>query len=322
MTRILRPDSNPTRTSALNAIKSRRDALPIAELPFTNAAIQWLDTFYPDFNLAVSDLNRTRAEQTAQTVVVAQLRPAARMWVNHGYQGVVNACIRGEYLRTVLSYYGLDNNAMGGPDMDTDQRIINAYRAYVDGEAARIAAGGTAMPFPAQADIALRADAFEAANIVQGTLKNAFDDAQEKMAQLNVETDQLLLRLWNEIEAVYDKGDKPSMRRKAREWGVVYVPSPGQTPTPDDWSAMGTVRSSEGDVLKGAQASYVGTDIIATSNAEGVFYMPAIEPGTYTLQVALPGYMPYEQPIVITGDEVLRLEVILSPMAPPPPPMP
>lgn len=313
MTRILRPDANPGRTSALNAIKTRKDALPAADLPFTASAIDWLDTFYPTYGLALNEVNRTKAEQTAQTAVVIPLRSEARMWINHGYQGVINATLRGEYLRTDLSYYGLDNTAMGAPDMTSDQSIIDAGKAYVNGEANRIAAGGTAMPFPTQASIVLRATAFENASVIQGTLKNAYDNALEVMATLNLETDMLLLRLWNEIEAVYDKGDKASMRRKAREWGVVYVPSPGQTPTPEDWSAIGMVLNNAGARLAGAVATYLGTDISATTDANGLFFMPPIDPGTYPLQVTFPGHLPYMQPIIITAEEVARVEVMLTP---------
>lgn len=320
MSRIDRPDSNPTRTSALNAIKTRRDALPPTELPFTSAAIAWLDTFYPNFNLAVTELNRTKAEQTAQTVVVAQLRVAARMWVSHGYHGVINATFRGEYLRTALSYYGLDNNAKGAPEMGTDQSILDASNAYVNGETARIAAGGNAMPFPAQGDIMTRVTAFQNSNIVQGTLKGAYDLSQENMALLNVETDQLLLRLWNEIEAVYDKGDKPSMRRKAREWGVVYVPSPGEIPGPDEYSVKGTVTDQLTAMpLADVVMSLDGTNVLVTTDSEGHYYLPFTTAGNYTLRASKEGYMDYLQPVTIADNTLPEVNIALKREEPPMP---
>jgi len=36
------------------------------------------------------------------------------------------------------------------------------------------------------------------------------------------------MRLWNTIETAFNNGYRPSMRRKAREWGVIYTIAKGE----------------------------------------------------------------------------------------------
>jgi hypothetical protein len=93
-------------------------------------------------------------------------------------------------------------------------------------------------------------------------LKTAYDTAQEAVNELNPDADKVILRMWNEIETTFDTGDKPSMKHKAREWGVVHIPTPGETPTADDYSVVGGATDSTTNLpLANVVVELIGTGV-------------------------------------------------------------
>jgi len=306
------PQSNKARLSAIRVVKDRKDATPPALVPLMGGTQTQLDTFHPIYNGLMLAVGSARALQTEQSAVTTPLRNAARLWVGHGYQALINAVIRKQFSASVLGHYLLPSTAKGAPDMGTEQAIIDAFNAYEAGEAARVAAGGMAISFPAGTDISTHVSDFRAANLIQAERKDAYDNAQEALAAQNPEADRLILKLWNEIEAAFDKGDKPSMRRKAREWGVIYVPSPGETPSPEDYSVMGRILDSlTRQPLAEVEVSLDGTTVSVTTDSDGNYYIPFTTAGSYTLRASLPGYITHTQTVTIADDTLPEVNIAL-----------
>jgi hypothetical protein len=310
------PRSNNARHSALRILRDRKDATPAAEVPLLPALQTELDAFEPSYASLMQRVNQTRSAQSTQTALTTPLRNAARMWVSHGYQALINATLRGQFPVTVLNLYGLPNNAKGAPDMGSEQAIIDAFNAYEAGETARTASGAAPINFPAMTDINDRVDAFRSANLQQAAFKDALDNAQEDIAAVNPDADRLILRLWNSIEAAFDKGDKASMRRRAREWGVLYVPAAGETPTPEDYSAKGVITdAATGLPLSDVEVGLDGTSVSATTDSEGRYYLPFTTAGSYTLRASLDGYTDGTAPVTITDSTLPEVNLALNPEA-------
>ena len=47
------------------------------------------------------------------------------------------------------------------------------------------------------------------------------------------DTDDLILDIWDQVEFFFRKDEASSKRRKAREWGVVYVNDEGEEEEPE-----------------------------------------------------------------------------------------
>jgi hypothetical protein len=62
--------------------------------------------------------------------------------------------------------------------------------------------------------------------------KDKFDDEQGDIPALLPAVDKVIKDIWDHIEFTLRDEDGPSRRRKAREWGVVYVQRPGEEPDP------------------------------------------------------------------------------------------
>ncbi len=317
------PNSNATRDTALTVCKNKMGAVPVVAVPFAPAKGLQLTTQQPAYHALIATSNLAKFNQTLQSAVVAPLRYTARLWVSHGFQALINACIRGQFDKQVKNLYGMAIDAIKIPNLDAEAAIEQAAITYNDGEAARIAVGGDPITFPDLADINTHVDALNAANLIQSAYKMTYDEAQESLAASNPAVDLLVLQLWNSIEATYDTGNKPSLRRKAREWGVVYVPNPGEIPSGDDYSVIGKMT----DAVSGLPLSEVeliltngplGVDY--TTDADGMYYLQVVSSGSYNLTATLAGYEPFATVVEVIEGDVLELNISLTPIAPPAPP--
>jgi hypothetical protein len=244
--------------------------------------------------------------------------------VSHGFQALIDACIRGQFLNTVKNLYGLPIDGKAGPLLNSDLEITQAAVTYNDAESQRRLAGDVPISFPDLLDINVHVDAFKDGNQAQSILKGIYDEAQEALAAADPAADLLILRLWNAIEANYDKGDKPSMRRKCREWGVVYVPSKGETPSGEDFSVIGEITNAQTKLpLAYAQVTLSNGLVSHTfiTDADGMYYIPPVDSGTYDLEVYLSGYVSAIKPLTVVEGEVQELNVLLTPDGPVPPVM-
>jgi protocatechuate 3,4-dioxygenase beta subunit len=81
---------------------------------------------------------------------------------------------------------------------------------------------------------------------------------------------------------------------------------------------FGTVKDEQGAVLKGAivrvtSPALIGGSVTMTTNDRGQLRFPALTPGTYTVDVELPGFAPYhEDDILLGAGATLSRHVVLN----------
>ena len=68
----------------------------------------------------------------------------------------------------------------------------------------------------------------------QTSKKDAYDKEQEDVDNLRETAADIILDVWDEVEFTFRKNTASSKRRKAREYGVVYITRPGEEPEPVD----------------------------------------------------------------------------------------
>jgi hypothetical protein len=222
------PYTTPSRYNALRNAKTKKDNTP-GQTVIQPATVLKLDAAEPQLKALILAANLAKNAQTAATDIVDPLFISCRMWYSQLIQHMNDAIDRGEFLPTVRALYGINVSDATVPKIDSYDDLKTRGQQLIDGEAARIAAGGTAMTFPTVADFkTLQFDPFNAKLVLQSTAKDAYDDSLEAIENKNAEFDELILRIWNEIELAFSNEAFPSRRRNAREWGVVYVPNKGE----------------------------------------------------------------------------------------------
>ncbi len=312
------PNSNAKRSRALKAATDRKSITLPADMPLTAATVTRLDVFFPQYKTKQLAVNTALAAQSLLTGQVKAAKLTAGYFVADMIDALQNAIRRGTFNEGVRSLYSLPVNKPLRPEIITEQDVLDWGERVHDGETARIAAGGTAIGFPTLAEVDAAVNNFRTLNLSQAAAKTTYDNAQEALVEANIEADKLILKIWNELEAAFDVGDKPSVRRKAREWGVVYVPSPGETPSPDDYSIMGTVTdSAAGNPLEDVAVLINGTPVIEVTGADGKYFIPVQTPGTYDITFYKGTYQPKDvSGVVVVAGAITTVNAVLDPAGP------
>ncbi|MEK6616195.1 MAG: hypothetical protein AABZ32_08815, partial [Bacteroidota bacterium] len=217
------PGTDETRNLALSAAKTKKDNTASADIVITPNTITRLDAMQPLLSSAMQARGSALQAQSTATSAKNTAQERARMFVSHFIQTFNNGVEREVFPAAHRAFYQLDVSSNSGPEMDTEALVTLWGQRLITGDAARIAAGGTPMAMPTIAQVTVECNSFDTADIAQSTTKDAYDTAQEIISDMRINADLLILRIWDEVETAFNDEEISSKRRKAREWGVVYV---------------------------------------------------------------------------------------------------
>lgn len=317
------PNSNSERNNAVKRAYERVNQVPPpAEIPFTPTTLSKLDFGYAEYQTKLNAAAAALGLQTEATASVNETRKMASYFVADMLEAMQRAVRRGTFAPSARAYYQLPVAESQIPPMRTETEVLEWGAKTIAGETNRIAAGGNAITFPDLAEVTTAFDAFKNANLAQAERKTEYDNAQHAVTSLNEDADKLILKLWNETETFFDEGDKPAMRRKAREWGVVYVPSAGETPSPTDFSLMGKATLEDGTAVADVSLSLSNSTagLQTFTDPGGNYYFGVVAGGTYQLLATKEGFDDVLiTGIVITDGQLAELDVLMQPTEPEPP---
>ncbi|MBI4930441.1 MAG: hypothetical protein HY841_06740 [Bacteroidetes bacterium] len=287
------PDSDEKRNIALSGAKTKKDNTAPANIAITPNTITRLDAMQPLFSsLMQARANKLQA-QTDSTTVKETAQARARMFVSHFIQAFNNGVDRGMFPPSHRAFYQLDVNSNSVPDISTEPLLTQWWQRLIDGDAARIAAGGAPMAMPTIAEVTFEYNAFKNANIAQSTAKNNYDSAQEDVEDQREEADKIILKVWDEVETFFNEEPITSKRNKAREWGLVYVSTVKTTIRGKGRHAVTAA------ALAGMSARLVETNESAVTDANGDFELVTGFVG--------PGNMEFAKPLFVTDTKALNI---------------
>lgn len=222
------PRTTASRNNALHNAKTKKDNTP-GQTVIQAATVTRLDLAEPELKGLIQDSNNALQAQTDATDLLDPIFASCKMWYSQLIQHMNDAIARGEFTASVRAFYGIDVSDATVPEINSYDDLKTRGQQLIDGEAARVSAGGTLMTFPTVADFnTLQFTPFKNKLAAQSTAKDGYDNSLEAISNKNADYDDLILRMWNEIELAFYNETPPSLRRNAREWGVVYTPNKGE----------------------------------------------------------------------------------------------
>jgi hypothetical protein len=222
------PRTAEGRYNAFRNARTKKNNTP-GQTVIQTATVTRLDLAEPQLKGLIQARNNALQAQTNATNLTQPVFISCRLWYSHIIQHMNDAIARGEFEPSVRAFYGIDVSDEAVPVISSNDDLKTRGQQLIDGEAERITAGGTAMTFPSVADFNTEQFApFTTLLAAQSTAKDAYDDSLEDIEDKNEDYDDLILRMWNEIELAFYNETPSSLRRNAREWGVVYAPSKGE----------------------------------------------------------------------------------------------
>lgn len=224
------PRTDDERNEALKNAKEKADSTDPAELAFGADTLVRLNAFLPDWEKEMGERGEALGKQSTASEEEDEAMAEAHKYMSHFWQVFNLAIERDVYEAGDRGYYQAPVNNSEIPWTLNESQILLWGQRLIDGEAARIAAGGAAMVNPSIDDVIPKYNTYVTAHNAQSGLKDEFDKEQEDVEALRPDADDLILDIWDEVEFTFRKDDPPSKRRKAREYGVVYVSRPGEEP--------------------------------------------------------------------------------------------
>lgn len=189
-----------------------------------------LASFLPQFETELTERGIALRDQAEATRAKDLKKDQGRMYCAHFFQVFNLAVARGMYSAADRAYYQLDVNQESLPVLTAETDVMLWLERIVKGENARVMAGGIPMSHPSVAEIETLKSEYDVTLATASTEKDQYDKETEDVANLRNAADALIREIWDEVEFHFRKSEDTSLRSKAREWGVVYINRPGETP--------------------------------------------------------------------------------------------
>ena len=216
------PRSDDQRSTALDTCNTKYQATASPNRLITPGQFVTLGSILSPWRGARAALGPALAAQTAATGLCNTCFTACTRLNSHFIQVLNLAIERGVLPASVRAYYELPVSQAEVPLMNTAADALQWADKLSAGEIQRIAAGGLALAWPTIGQVDAAAGELQANENLQSTAKDAYDLAQEAVADQRPAVDDLIKDLWDTIEFNLRTEEPSSLRRKAREWGVVY----------------------------------------------------------------------------------------------------
>ena len=161
----------------------------------------------------------------------------ARMYISHFLQVLNLAVIRGEIERSQKELYKLDPKSNALPDLTTEDGLIEWGQNIIDGEQQRTAAGGFPIYNPAINKVKVHFEMFKEDYTSHLLHKKTHSRVFEDTESLRKQVDEIILSIWDQVEAFY-KDELPYAKlRKCQAYGMIYYYRRGEaklTPETDE----------------------------------------------------------------------------------------
>ena len=146
------------------------------------------------------------------------------MYESHFMQVLLMAVTRGEIKRSNLKLYGLEENATMIPVDNSIGSITEWGPKIISGEKNRVKKGGRPIYNPTIGMVETHFDIFKEAYDKQKTLQKRTGEMEQRLKEIRPEIDELILRIWDQIEAHFSEEGKLVIDRVAdcERFGIRY----------------------------------------------------------------------------------------------------
>ena len=150
------------------------------------------------------------------------LQYRASMYLSHFIQVLLMSVERGEIKRKQLPLYGLNEDATSLPNIKSADGLLLWGPQIIAGEKERVKHGGKPIYNPSIGMVATHFDIYNEAYTAQRKLQERTNKDNQVMAKLRPTIDELILELWNVIEAHFANLPPKERYDQCRKFGVIY----------------------------------------------------------------------------------------------------
>jgi hypothetical protein len=222
------PNTDAARLKALNRAFSKGKELPPFKLAFSQGTYNRVQGFLSTFDAAVRLHKNTYNTTIRKNKDYPCSFRKARLYISHFIQVMNMAIARGELQSHIRTFYGIDEQDGKVPEMHNETDVIKWGEQIIAGEAERLRKGMTPIANPSIAVVKVWYEQFmEAYRAKEISKKNGMRILND-VSSLRIQADDIILNIWNEVEAHFSELPEDEMRRECMQYGIVYVYRKGE----------------------------------------------------------------------------------------------
>ena len=216
------PKTDAARLKALDAVLRNDDIYTVR-----NRVVDWkvLNKCRPAYDRLLTAVEQHKIRLLAQkraSSKIERLQRNATMYVSHFLQVLFLAMERGEIKQQCKTLYGLPEDATSIPPLKQAEQVLAIGEKAVKGEKLRIKKGGLPIYNPTIGKVSTHLDIFRETWLDQRRKMDQTAKALADILALRPEIDEIILDLWNQIEAHYASLPPEERFQACRKLGVIY----------------------------------------------------------------------------------------------------
>jgi len=217
------PNTDSARLRAMQKALQKAENLPPYQLAYSVSTYQELKNFYPEFKQNIDYLRDAFERQTEKSKLHQDYLKKARLYISHFIQVLNFAISRGELKPETRKFFNLEEYDKKLPNLNTESEVVTWGELIIAGEQKRLSVGQSPITNPTIARVKVHYEDFLRIHKNQKYLQETHNKALKKIAALRERADNIILNLWNEIEATYNDFEADEKREKSNAYGITYV---------------------------------------------------------------------------------------------------
>lgn len=217
------PNTDAARLRALKISNEKGKELPPFKLAFSQSSLQKVQSFLSAFEKAMLESKQAYIKQVEKSKDYNLVLKKARLYISHFIQVINMAIIRGDLPVNERNFYGLSDNLNKLPALNTEADIIKWGEKLIHGETLRAMEGKAPITNPTIAVVKVRYEKFLEAYKFQKMLQKNSQRAQERLDELRIQANEIIVEVWNEVEKSFSKESETNARELCKAYGIVYV---------------------------------------------------------------------------------------------------
>jgi hypothetical protein len=217
------PNTDAARYKALNISYNKGREIPPFKLAFKQSTFQLVQSFLPKFEKSMYEAKQAYSNQVQKNKEYTRVLKKAKLYISHFIQVINMAIQRGDLPYSERTYFGMSDSLTKLPLLNSESDVITWGEKLIHGEDLRKAKGLSLIANPTIALVKVRYEQFLDGYKFQKTLQKNYQRSQEHLAGLRKEADEIILKIWDEVENTFSDLTDEEKRLHAIEYGVSYV---------------------------------------------------------------------------------------------------
>jgi hypothetical protein len=217
------PNTDAARIRAMKMALEKGKEVPPHKMAYSAKTVVRLQRFLPIFEHNIQAQRQATASQNIKSKDYNEIVRKARLYLTHFIRVMNMAIYRGDLPAETRAYYGLATNDALVPSLNNENELISWGRRIIEGEEFRIRKGGSPITNPTIAVVKVRFEKFiEAWDFHKSQVKKTHDFTERTM-DMRKEADDIILQIWNEVEASHLNLPDDIRKRESEEYGLIYI---------------------------------------------------------------------------------------------------